>query len=128
MSTGVGNIVVAVATTLPEMVTSVAALRIAAPDLAIANLFGSNLFNLMILAIDDLFYIKGPLLSAVSFTHIFPATTALMMTGICIVSLIYQTKKKPLAMLGWDSAALVGLFLLNVYVLLVFDRGGSGLP
>ncbi|HEX3034293.1 MAG TPA: sodium:calcium antiporter, partial [Thermodesulfobacteriota bacterium] len=44
--TFVGNIFIAVSTSLPEVVTSVAALKIGAVDMAVANLFGSNLFNI----------------------------------------------------------------------------------
>ncbi len=50
-----GTVFVALTTSLPEVVVSVAALRIGAADMAIANLFGSNMFNIFILAIDDLF-------------------------------------------------------------------------
>ena len=56
----VGTLFVAAATSLPEVAVSVAALRIGALDMAIGNLFGSNLFNIFILAIDDALYLQGP--------------------------------------------------------------------
>ena len=46
----VGTLFVAAVTTAPEIVVTVAALRIGAIDLAIGTLFGSNLFNITILA------------------------------------------------------------------------------
>lgn len=116
-NTFVGNLLIAASTSLPEIVTSFAALRLAAPDLAVANLFGSNLFNMAILAIDDLAYFRGPLLSHVSSDHLFSAIAALMMTGIGITGLIYRTQKKAWAMIGWDSAALLLLYLINAYLL-----------
>ena len=50
--TFVGNIFIAVSTSLPEVVVSIAAVKMDAIDLAIGNLFGSNIFNILILAIE----------------------------------------------------------------------------
>ena len=121
--TFVGNLLIAASTSLPEIATSFAALRLAAPDLAISNLFGSNLFNIAILAIDDAAYIQGPLLAHVSVDHLFSAITALMMTGICITGLMYRTQKKAWMFMGWDAIALLSLYVLNAYLLFTFGKG-----
>jgi cation:H+ antiporter len=115
--TFVGNLLVAATTSLPEIVTSFAAVRLAAPDLAVANLFGSNLFNMAILALDDLAFVEGPLLSHVSSFHLFSAVAALMMTGIAITGLIYRAQKKAWVTASWDGAALILLYLLNAFLL-----------
>lgn len=119
----VGNLFIAATTSLPEIVTSFAALRLGALDLAVANLFGSNIFNMAILAVDDLAYAQGPLLSDVSYVHLFSATAAMMMTGIAITGLIYRTQKKAWAMVSWDGAALLVLYLLNAVLLFVAGAG-----
>ena len=67
--TFVGNILIAASTSLPEIVVSFGALRIGAVDMAYGNLFGSNLFDIAILAIDDFFYTAGPLIAHVSPSH-----------------------------------------------------------
>jgi cation:H+ antiporter len=113
----VGNLLIATSTSLPEIVITFAALRLAAPDLAVANLFGSNLFNMAILAVDDLVYGRGPLLWHVSPHHLFSAVTALVMTGIAITGLIYHTEEKTRAIITWDSIALLALYVLNGYLL-----------
>jgi cation:H+ antiporter len=77
----VGTLFVAAVTTAPEIVVTVSALRMGAIDLAIGNLFGSNLFNVAILAIDDLAYLPGPLFADVSISHIASAFSAMMMSG-----------------------------------------------
>jgi Sodium/calcium exchanger protein len=64
-STFVGSILVALSPSVPEIVVGKAALQMGAVDLAVGNVLGSNLFNVLILAIDD-FFLKGPLLSSVS--------------------------------------------------------------
>ena len=56
----VGSLFIAITTSLPEIVVSLTAVRIGALDLGIGNVLGSNLFNLLILGLDDVFYRKGP--------------------------------------------------------------------
>jgi cation:H+ antiporter len=116
-NTFVGTLFVAGATSLPELVVTVAALRIGAVDMAIANLLGSNLFNIAILAVDDLFYLPGPLLSHVSPMHATSAVTACVMTGVVIVALLYRPQSRVFRTVGWASVCLVVLYLLNTYVL-----------
>jgi cation:H+ antiporter len=111
--TFVGSILVALSTSLPEIVVGRAALQMGAVDLAVGNVLGSNLFNLLILAIDDLFFLKGPLLSSVSAAHAVTACAAMTMTAITVIALMYRSKKRVL-WFSWDS---IGVFL--VYVLTV---------
>jgi cation:H+ antiporter len=61
--TFVGTIFIGLSTSLPEIVVSVDAVKIRAVDLAIGNIFGSNIFNILVLAVDDLFFVQGPLFS-----------------------------------------------------------------
>lgn len=121
----IGTILIAMTTSLPELVVSVAALRIGAADMAIANLFGSNMFNIFILAVDDLFYVKGALLSAVSVNHAVTGFMAIIMTGIAIVSLTYRMEKKMFTRLGWDALALLMGYLVNVYLLFSLRSTGK---
>ena len=113
----VGSILIAMTTSLPELVISISALRIGAADMAIANLLGSNLFNMVILAIDDLAYPGGPLFSAVSQNHAITGTIAVIMTGIVVVSLMYRLEKKTALRIGWDALALMLAYLVNIVLL-----------
>jgi cation:H+ antiporter len=114
--TFVGNVFIALATSLPEVVVSLSAVRMDAVDLAIGNLFGSNIFNLFILAIDDLFFLHGPLLSSVESLHIVSALSAISMITIAIIGLTYRAAKKPL-LLSWDSIAIIFVFIVNLLLL-----------
>ncbi|MDH3639544.1 MAG: sodium:calcium antiporter, partial [Gammaproteobacteria bacterium] len=116
----VGTLLVAFVTSLPETVVTVAALRLGAVDMAISNLFGSNLFNIMILTIDDALYLPGPLLADVSVTHAVSAVSAIMMTGIAIVALLYRPTKRVLKTVGWASIFLLTAYLLNSYVMFLY--------
>jgi len=117
----VGTLFVAAATSLPEAVVTVAALRIGALDMAIGNLFGSNLFNILILALDDLLYLKGPLLSHVSSVHAISALSAVMMSGVAVVGLFYRPRLRVFRTVGWASIALFVFYLLNAYILSLHD-------
>jgi len=114
--TFVGNIFIAAATSLPEVVVSVSAVKMNAIDLAIGNLFGSNLFNIAILALDDIFFVEGPLLSFVHQNHLISALSAIAMTAIAIIGLTYRAGRKRL-FLAWDSVGIVLVYLVNLMLL-----------
>lgn len=120
--TFVGSIFIALATSLPEVVVSVAAVRMGAIDLAVGNLLGSNLFNILILAVDDIFFIKGPLLAFVGSNHMISALSAISMTAIVIVGLSVRSKKKRL-LLAWDSLGIVLIYLTNLILLFTLSQG-----
>ena len=114
--TFVGNIFIAVSTSLPEIVVSFAAVKMDAIDLAIGNLFGSNIFNIFILAVDDIFFTKGPVLSYVSQNHIISALSAIAMTTVAVIGLTYRAEKKSLV-IAWDSIGIVLIYIVNLLLL-----------
>lgn len=114
--TFVGNIIIAFSTSLPEVVVSIAAVKMGAIDLAIGNLFGSNIFNIFILALDDIFFLKGPLLSYASTNHIISALSAIAMTTIAIIGLTYRAEKKRF-FVALDSAGIVLVYLATLILL-----------
>lgn len=117
--TFVGTLLVAGATSLPEVVVTLAALRLRALDMAIGGLLGSNLFDLVIIAADDLFYTRGSILADVSPVHAVTAFSAAMMSGAVIVGLVYRPQQRVLRTMSVVSAALLAVYLVNVYVLFV---------
>lgn len=114
--TFVGTLLLAMSTSLPELVVSIAALRIGAVDIAVGNIFGSNLFNFLILAIDDLCYTRGPLLKYVSKSNLLVLGAALLMTGIAIIGFVYQQEKKRWK-LAADTLAIAVVYVLTLAVL-----------
>lgn len=113
----VGTLLVAAVTSAPEAAVTISALRIGALDMAIANLLGSNLFDIIILAVDDLFYTKGPLLAHVDASHALTAFTAMMMSALVIVGLVFRPQKRTMLGLTWISLGLFLLYILNTWVL-----------
>lgn len=113
----VGTLLVALATSIPELVVAVAAVRLGAVDMAMGNLLGSNLFNILILAVDDLAYLPGPLLADADAVHALSAFSALVMTGLVISALLLRARRRVLGGVGWPSLALVAVYALNLYAL-----------
>jgi cation:H+ antiporter len=109
----VGTVLMAVVTTLPEMAVTLGALRLGALDMAIGNLLGSNLFNVMILAVDDVFYVRGPLLADAASVHAGTAVTALVMTGLVIIGLVMRPQGRTLRVVSWVSVSLAATYVLN---------------
>jgi cation:H+ antiporter len=116
--TFVGSIFIAVSTSLPELVVSFTALRIGAVDLMLGNLFGSNLFNIGILALDDFFYVKGPLLAEITGNHLISASAAMVMTAIAVIGLTYRAGRK-IFFFAWDSLGILIVYSLTIYLLYV---------
>jgi cation:H+ antiporter len=116
-SSFVGTVFVALATSLPELAVTLSALRIGALDMATSDLLGSNLFDLAIIAIDDLAYLKGPILADVSTVHLVSAQSAIMMTGIAIVGLLYRPETRLFRTVGWISVLMFSVYVVNLLVL-----------
>lgn len=118
----VGTLFVAAVTSAPEVVVTLAALRLGAIDLAIGNLFGSNLFNTAILAVEDLAYLPGPLLAHVSMAHAVSAFSAMMMGGLAVVGLVVRPVSRVFRTVSWISLLLLVIYLLNTLFLYLYGH------
>lgn len=106
----VGTLFIAFATSVPELATTWGAVRIGAVDMALGNLLGSNLFDVLILAIDDLAYMPGSIFAKVQTVHAISAITACMMSGAVVVALAYR----PVSRI-WNTVNWISLLLLTLY-------------
>ena len=113
----VGTLFIAGTTSLPELVVVVTAIRLGRIDMAIAGLLGSNLFDILVIALDDIAYTGGSIYSAASPVHAVSALAAVMMSGIFTVALLYRPGNRFFGVFGWVSIALITVFLLSSYVL-----------
>jgi cation:H+ antiporter len=111
-----GILLVAAVTTLPEATVSISAIRKGAVDLAVGNLLGSNLFNITILSIDDIFYRDGILLKDAGDNHILSVFLLIMMCAVAVIGLAYRSNQKILLM-AWDCLIIAVLFIANLLLL-----------
>jgi cation:H+ antiporter len=109
----VGSVLIAGATSLPELAIDFNAVRMGAVDLAVGDLVGSSIFNLLILAVLDLtHHSRGRMFSSKSAGHALAATTSIALTAIVAVSILLGPK------LGDFSFARLGpgsVLLIMVY-------------
>jgi cation:H+ antiporter len=108
----IGTQFLALSTSLPELAASIAAIRLGAPELAISNVLGSNLFNMgFILFIDDAVYVDGPIWEVVASVHVFTALAAVLMTAVVIIALMTQERGRPGRFFTFEAVMLVALYL-----------------
>lgn len=112
----VGSLFLAISTSLPEIAVSIAAVRMGSIDLAVGGLLGSNIFNVLILAIDDLFYTKGPILKQASDLHIASVFSVIIMSAIVIIGLTFRSVRKRY-FLAWDAALILLVYIINIILL-----------
>ena len=121
----VGSVLLAAATSLPELSVDVAAVRGGMPDLAVGDLLGSSLMNLLILAGVDLAQRSGRrMLSREAASHALSATLSIALTGLVGLALLTAGRLPPLAGLGiggWSWAILVA-WLLGARMLFLDQR------
>lgn len=85
----IGSILLAGATSLPELTVDIAAVRLGHLDLATGDLFGSSLMNLLILAMLDLLHRSGgKMLTKESAAHALSATLSVALTGIAGIAIV----------------------------------------
>jgi cation:H+ antiporter len=89
-----GTLFLAAATSLPELVVSFVAIRIGAFDLLVGNLLGSNIFNIFVLALTDLFYTEGSLFANVNAEHLESVMVVVIMTAVAGLGFMAKPQKK----------------------------------
>ena len=121
----VGTIFLAAATSLPEFITSISAFQVDAPDLAAGNLFGSNMVNILLLALIDLAIYQVPLLHRMAVAH---TLTAVLATLLMLLSVIFMLGDVGLK-IGWigiDSLILIAVYFGGTWLIQQESRYSTG--
>jgi cation:H+ antiporter len=79
-------------------------------DMAIANLFGSSLFDGAIIAFDDLPFLAGPIVAHVSPPHAVTSLSVAKSTGVAIVGPLYRPRRRLFHSVGWATLSLFALY------------------
>ena len=114
-ATFVGVLLLAVTTSLPELATSVSAVRIGAYDLAVGGLFGSNAFNMFAFLFVDIAYTPGPVFDAVSPSQGVAALFAIGLMATAMMGLVQRSERR-LWLLEPDAAAIVVTYLAGLFL------------
>ncbi|MCY4651852.1 MAG: hypothetical protein OXC95_01665 [Dehalococcoidia bacterium] len=109
----VGTQFLALSTSLPEIAASFAALRLGAPELAITNVLGSNLFNMgFVLFLDDVAFTEGVIWSGISQIHQLTAIMAIIMTAIVVVGIMTRAWRRPRLPVSPEGASMIVLYII----------------
>lgn len=127
-ATFVGAGFLALATSLPEIVTSIAAVRLGKLDLALGNIFGSNMFNIFVIPVlkgvsllrGDAVMLTGA--ASNSTQNLIAGLLAILLTTIAIGGLAYKSERRMLRRFGFDSI-LIAITYAGGMVLLLMGTG-----
>ncbi|OEH94246.1 sodium:calcium antiporter [Bacillus solimangrovi] len=108
----VGTFLIAGATSLPELTTSLTAVAIGNPDIAVGNMLGSNVFNLLILAVFDFLYRRNKMFEKVSIQHRYTASLGIILFLIITSSLMLPNMIEIFGV-GLDMLFIVFIYLVG---------------
>ncbi|WP_232735724.1 sodium:calcium antiporter [Alteribacter populi] len=113
----VGSFLIAAATSLPEVVTVLVALQLANYNLAVGNILGSNVFNMMILVLSDLLFQTGSILASVSHTLSFTAFFVIILNIIVLAHMLYLRQKQPSSFYIVPSVVLLIVYFIASFII-----------
>ncbi len=113
----VGSLFLAVSTSMPELVVTFAAVRLGAADMAVADILGSNMFNMAILFIVDIVYTSGSIFDKSTGVHAVTALAGVLMSLVVLAGIRFHRRQKVLGVFTWYSPVLVVLYLAGFYTL-----------
>lgn len=118
--TFLGAALLAVTTSLPELVASIASLRIGAYDMAVGNLFGSNVANMSVLLFADLAYTEGPILAAVAPAQAIAGTSAILLMAIAVAAIVGESERTRLRQLEPDAIVLLVAYAATLIAVAIY--------
>ena len=104
-----------VGTSLPELVTTLVAVRRGALQLAVGGIIGGNTFDTLFLVASDIAYRDGSIYHAVDITDLYWLGTGLMMTAVLLAGLVMRQRKGP-ARIGIESVLLMAIYATALVV------------
>ena len=118
----VGTLLLAGATSLPELLTAINAIDQDVPNLTVGNIFGSSMFNMFILAALDLVYWRTRIMRRLDRGHALSSGLAVGLTGLAVFFILAQINTS-IGRVGMDSIVLILVYILGTRIL--FGGGTS---
>ena len=125
----IGVILLATATSLPELGTGVSAIALFdEADLAAGDAFGSNLFNLLIIGLLDLYWRNGPILNSVSVTAAVVGALGIAVIALAAIGMLIHSSTTAMSSWPVSPASVVTLivFLIAMYLIYRFEQRPRG--
>ena len=112
-SSFIGATLLAATTSLPEVSTTIMAVRLRAYTMAISNIFGSNLIMIILLFPADILYRPGPVLAAADASAVFAITSGVLVTIIFVIGLVIRSSRTVRGV-GVDSLLVIAVYLATI--------------
>lgn len=112
----VGGVLTALATSTPELVTTIAAIRIGALTLAVSNIFGTNCFNMLVVAAADAGYSQGSIYHDMAPVQMTWGLVSILMTAILLLGLV-RRETYGIGRIGFESAVILGVYVTTLSII-----------
>ncbi len=115
----VGAIMVAMVTSLPELVVAIGAIKLGAYDMIIGNIFGSNMFNIATIFFADMAFRRSAILPAVEKAApdlLVIGALGIVLTTIAVAAIIYRSQRRILGV-GVSSILILIVYLISIYII-----------
>ncbi|MDX1574085.1 MAG: sodium:calcium antiporter [Methylophaga sp.] len=114
----VGGIFTALATSTPELVTTIAAIRYGALTLAVSNIFGTNCFNILVVAAADAAYPHNPIYHDMSPVQMIWGLVTILMTAILLLGMV-RRETYGIGRIGFESALILSVYAVALGIVIV---------
>lgn len=102
----VGVLFTAIATSFPELIVAISAVKQKALTLSVGNIIGGNSFDVLFVAFADIAYGKGSILHAITQSQVFIVALTMLMTSTLILGLLYR-QREGFGKIGWESLLII---------------------
>lgn len=119
----VGSLFLAITTSMPELVVAITAARLGAPDMAVADILGANMLDVLAILWVDLSYTPGPILAEVSGSHLITAAVVIVMSLVVIIGIRFRQQRKTFVVISWYVPLFIGLYIFGAYALFIAGAG-----
>ncbi|GAB4274870.1 MAG: sodium:calcium antiporter [Candidatus Promineifilaceae bacterium] len=118
----VGTAMLSIVTSLPELLAALAAMRMNAYDMAVGNLLGSSVFNMLGLGVADFFYLDGRFLGAIDPNFALVALLGMLLLNMALVGNLARVERR-FWFVELDTAAIIVVYFLSMYLLFLKGIG-----
>jgi cation:H+ antiporter len=106
----IGGTLTAIATSLPELIIAVTAVRMGALNLAVGDIVGGNAFDTLFIAVSDIAYRAGPIYGSISGAELLWLAISILMTAVLLMGLLYR-ERHGIGNIGVESVLLAIIYL-----------------
>lgn len=112
----IGLVLLAFATSLPELSSAIGAVRLRQPGMAMGDVFGGNIADVALIALVDAFYRGPPVLNSVDAFSSLAALLAILLTAIYLAGMLRRQTHQA-GRLGYDSLAVLLVYCAGLALL-----------